>query len=56
VAPHDPAAARARTFSAFALMIGTLQMSWALADRPLADQVLEQGAQDTLALPNGRAG
>jgi TetR/AcrR family transcriptional repressor of nem operon len=55
VGPHDPASARARTLSALALMIGTLQMSRALADRRLADQVLEQGVQNTLALLNGRA-
>lgn len=55
VAPHDPASARARTLSALALMIGTLQMSRALADRRLADEVLEQGVQNTLALLNGRA-
>jgi TetR/AcrR family transcriptional repressor of nem operon len=54
VAPHDPASARARTLSALALMIGTLQMSRALADRRLADQVLEQGVQDALEILNGR--
>jgi AcrR family transcriptional regulator len=50
VAPHDPASARARALSALALMTGTLQMSRALADRRLADRVLEQGVRDTLAL------
>lgn len=56
VAPHDPASARSRTLSALALMIGTLQMSRALADRRLADEVLERGVQNTLTLLNGRAG
>ena len=55
VAPQDPASVRARTLSALALMIGTLQMSRAIADRRLADQILEQGVQNTLALLNGRA-
>ena len=36
--------------SAFALMAGTLQLSRALADRQLADEVLEQGIQNALAL------
>lgn len=31
-------------------MIGTSQLSRALADRQLADQVLEQGVQNALAL------
>jgi TetR/AcrR family transcriptional repressor of nem operon len=56
VAPQDPASVRASTLSALALMFGTLQMSRALADRRLADQVLEQGVRNTLALLNGQAG
>jgi hypothetical protein len=31
-------------------MVGTLQLSRALADRQLADQVLEQGIHNALAL------
>jgi TetR/AcrR family transcriptional regulator, transcriptional repressor for nem operon len=31
-------------------MVGTLQLSRALADRQLADEVLEQGIQKALAL------
>jgi hypothetical protein len=31
-------------------MVGTLQVSRALADRRLADEVLEQGIQNALAL------
>jgi TetR/AcrR family transcriptional repressor of nem operon len=50
VAPHDAASARATALSALALMTGTLQMARALADRRLADRVLEQGVRDTLAL------
>ena len=34
----------------FALMVGTLQVSRALADRSLADALLEQGNQNALAL------
>jgi TetR/AcrR family transcriptional repressor of nem operon len=50
LAPDDPTSARRKTLSLFAIMIGTLQLSRALADRQLADQVLEQGMQDALAL------
>jgi TetR/AcrR family transcriptional regulator, transcriptional repressor for nem operon len=56
LAPDDPASVRARTLSALALMIGTMQMSRALADRRLADEVLEQGVGDTLTLLRGRTG
>jgi AcrR family transcriptional regulator len=49
-APDDPQAARARTLSVFATMVGTLQLSRALADRHLADAVLEQGLRNVLAL------
>ena len=50
LAPHDPPSARAKTLSVFALMVGTLQLSRALADRQLADEVLEQGIHNALAL------
>jgi TetR/AcrR family transcriptional repressor of nem operon len=33
-------------------MVGTLQLSRALADRQLADQVLEQGIHNALTLLN----
>ena len=50
LAPHNPPSARAKTLSVFALMAGTLQLSRALADRQLADEVLEQGIQNALVL------
>ena len=50
LAPADPPSARAKTLGVFALMAGTLQLSRALADRQLADDVLEQGIQNALAL------
>jgi AcrR family transcriptional regulator len=50
LAPDDPQSARVKTLSVFALMVGTLQLSRALADRQLADQVLEQGIQNAIAL------
>ena len=50
LAPPDPQAARVRILGVFALLVGTLQLSRALADRPLADAVLEQGIRNALAL------
>jgi AcrR family transcriptional regulator len=50
LAPHNPPSARVKTLSVFALMAGTLQLSRALADRQLADEVLDQGIQNALAL------
>ena len=49
LAPDDPKA-RMRTLGVFALMVGTLQVSRALADRQLADDVLEQGIDNAFAL------
>ena len=48
--PDNPHLARVKTLSVFALMVGTLQLSRALDDRQLADEVLEQGIQNALAL------
>ncbi|MGY0059391.1 TetR/AcrR family transcriptional regulator [Streptomyces sp. LZ34] len=50
LAPDDPPSARAKALSVFAMMVGTLQLSRALADRRLADDVLEQGIHNALAL------
>ena len=50
VAPGDPQSVRVQALSIYALMVGTLQLSRALADRRLADEVLEQGIQNVLAL------
>jgi len=50
VAPNDPQSVRAQTLSIYALMVGTLQLSRALADQQLADVVLEQGIQSALTL------
>lgn len=50
VCPDDPESARTRTLAAVASMIGTLQLSRALTDPQLADDLLEQGIDNTLAL------
>jgi TetR/AcrR family transcriptional regulator, transcriptional repressor for nem operon len=50
LAPHDPQSARAKTLSIYALLVGTLQLARALADRQLSDEVLEQGVHNAVAL------
>jgi AcrR family transcriptional regulator len=50
LAPHDLRSARVKTLGVLAGMVGTLQLSRALADRQLADEVLEQGLQNALTL------
>jgi TetR/AcrR family transcriptional regulator, transcriptional repressor for nem operon len=50
LAPNDPRSAGVKTLSVFAMMVGTLQLSRALADQQLADQVLEEGIQNALVL------
>ena len=50
LASDNPNWARMKTLSVFALMVGTLHVSRALADRQLADEVLEQGIHNALAL------
>jgi AcrR family transcriptional regulator len=53
LAPENPQSARVQTLSLFAMLIGTLQLSRALADRTLADQVLEQGIENAVQLLSG---
>jgi TetR/AcrR family transcriptional repressor of nem operon len=48
--PDDPQLARVKALSVFAMMVGTLQLSRALADHRLAEQVLEEGVQNVLKL------
>ena len=50
LAPDDPQSARVKTLSIFAMMVGTLQLSRSLADRQLANAVLQQGLHNVLAL------
>jgi TetR/AcrR family transcriptional regulator, transcriptional repressor for nem operon len=50
LAPRDPQSARVQALGVFALMVGTLQVSRAIADQGLADAVLERGIQNALAL------
>ncbi|WP_410644008.1 TetR/AcrR family transcriptional regulator [Amycolatopsis sp. lyj-346] len=48
--PRDPESARAKTLGIYALLIGTLQLSRAVADPQLADSLLEQGIRNALML------
>ncbi|MFI6935150.1 TetR/AcrR family transcriptional regulator [Streptomyces sp. NPDC050287] len=50
LAPHDPPSARLKALSLLGVMAGTLQLSRALTDRQLADQLLEEGIRNALAL------
>jgi TetR/AcrR family transcriptional repressor of nem operon len=50
LAPHDPTSVRLKTLSVYAGMVGTLQLSRTLADRQLADAILDQGIENALRL------
>ena len=53
--PTDVAAARTDALTVFGLMVGTLQLSRALADRDLSDQLLARGVGTALKLLQGSA-
>ena len=50
VAPDDPDSAHVTTLGVIALMIGTLQLSRALTDRRLGEEMLDEAARTALAL------
>ncbi|GGZ50693.1 TetR family transcriptional regulator [Streptomyces bluensis] len=50
LAPHDPPSARLKSLSLLGMLAGTMQLSRALTNRQLADQLLEQGIRNALAL------
>ena len=53
--PTDVAAARTDALTVFGLMVGTLQLARALADRDLSDQLLARGVETALKLLQGSA-
>lgn len=53
LAPDDPMSARTTTLSVYAMMVGTMQLSRAVTDRQLADELLEQGIRYALAIFDG---
>lgn len=50
LAPNDPDSVRGRAASAFAMMIGTVQLSRALSDRKLANELLEASTESAFEL------
>jgi AcrR family transcriptional regulator len=50
LAPDDPRSMRVTILGIFAMMVGTMQLARALADRQLSDAVLEQGIRNVLTL------
>jgi len=50
LAPGDPQSARTKTLGIYALIVGTLQLARALADRQLSDDILEQGIRNALTV------
>ena len=50
LSPDDPHSARATVLSVYALLVGTLQLSRALSDRRLADDILAQGIRNALTI------
>ena len=53
LAPEDPMSARTTTLSVYAMMVGTMQLSRAVTDRRLADELLEQSIRNALAIFDG---
>ena len=56
MAPDDSPSARVKALSLLGLMAGTLQLSRALADRQLSDDLLEQGLRNALSLVDAEVG
>jgi TetR/AcrR family transcriptional regulator, transcriptional repressor for nem operon len=59
ISSGNGAAARVRTLSAYALLVGSIQLSRCLTDPGLADAILEEGARNAmliLELPQDRRG
>ncbi|MFF4909138.1 TetR/AcrR family transcriptional regulator [Streptomyces sp. NPDC001260] len=48
--PADPRSVHRKTLSVYAMMAGTLQLSRALADRRLSDELLDEGIRNALTL------
>jgi TetR/AcrR family transcriptional repressor of nem operon len=56
LSPEDPRSARGATLALLAMLFGTLQLSRALSDRRLADEVLERGLENALSIVAAIAG
>ena len=56
LAPRNPRSAFGKALALYTMAVGTLQLSRALSDQHLADEVLEQGLENALALLRSRLG
>ena len=56
LAPRNPLAASGKALALYTMAVGTLQLSRALSDQQLADEVLEQGLENALTLLRSRLG
>jgi AcrR family transcriptional regulator len=56
MSPEDPSSARVKALSLLGLMAGTLQLSRALTDKQISDDLLEQGLRNALALVDAELG
>lgn len=50
MAPEAPSSARVKALSLLGMMAGTLQLSRALTDSRLADELLDQGVDNALTV------
>lgn len=50
LAPDDPTSVRGTALALFTMMVGTLQLARAIANRKLSNEVLAQGTETALAL------
>jgi AcrR family transcriptional regulator len=50
LAPEDPGSARGTALSLFTMVVGALQLSRALADKRISDEVLADGIQSALTI------
>ena len=50
LSPEDPAAAQGRALALFTMVVGTMQLARAVSEKRFADEILEQGVTNALAL------
>ena len=50
LAPKDPAAAQGRALALFTMVVGTMQLARAVSEKRFADEILNQGVTNALAL------
>jgi TetR/AcrR family transcriptional repressor of nem operon len=50
LAPEDPGAAEGRALALFTMVVGTMQLARAVSEKRFADEILEHGVRNALAL------